>query len=202
MMSAINFIFNDLLGTVRQSLSMVGRGIDQPLYTSKCQIPSRLKELHPNPVTPTPSGAQKSGGTMFQQYSFTHHGFIFRLEAEGWTNENSARTAMSALRRWTLHHDPAETTQLFVALIQEGEAIAHERDFDHETEVLRAVRAARKCAVDVARQTGRIQVNTPVPVIEADRVAEQSGIAALPYRYLKSNLPKTSVSISDRIHRA
>jgi hypothetical protein len=104
---------------------------------------------------------------LYQQQRFTHHGLAFYIEAEGWRKENMARAAMATLRNWVTEHSSEETTQLFVVLMREREAIVRENEFDHQQAPLAAVRSAQHDVVRTAMEGQNNYQDWPLLILEA-----------------------------------
>ena len=102
---------------------------------------------------------------------------------------------MGLLQRWAMSLEYAETAELFVALTREGEAIAHERDFDHETMPLPLLRVAQRLAVEAAAQLCGEKVKNARVTIEAERVDENQPASSYQATETKSIESRNSIPI-------
>ena len=104
---------------------------------------------------------------MFQQQSFSHHGYAFTIEAEGWPNDEAAYAAIIELEMWALRLDPDETDRLHKALRRETEALVHDAAYDRDSPPLPAVRDAQRSAMQAGLHGEESSSRQPTVSIEA-----------------------------------
>ena len=108
-----------------------------------------------------------------QQHSFTHHGWTFTIEADGWPGELKAAAAIIDLQLWAMSLDPIQTASLHDALTDEREAMVYGIEYDQEQEPLPAVREAQRRAVQSGLAGTKPEPGQPPTVtIEAYQVAQ------------------------------
>ena len=108
---------------------------------------------------------------IYWQLRFVHFGLVFAIDVTGWRKEKAAQIAIGSLKNWVLSHSSTDTTDLYVALKREAEAIVSECSFNYDEEPFIAIRRAQRVATSEKTLAGYYGGDEGIVTLEAGEVA-------------------------------